>query len=461
MTELSNAQRRAVETVVHGFTNLVQLHKTGPIVVERGKGVYVWDTSGNRYLEGMAGLWCTALGYGNEEMVEAAREQLSKLSFAHLFAARSHDPGVALAEKIKELSPAPASHVFFGSSGSEANDTQVKLTWYYNNARGKPEKKKIISRQMGYHGVTLASASLTGIPRNHVDFDVPFDRFVHVSCPSPYRGAEEGESEEDFAARLADELDQTIQREDPETVAAFIAEPAMAAGGVHIPPRTYFEKVQAVLEKYDVRMIADEVVCGFGRTGNMFGSQTFNIKPDSITIAKQLTSAYAPLSAITVPGYLYEALEAESQKVGMFAHGYTYMGHPLCAALGLKALEIYERDDIVGHVRRVAPRLQEHIQRLADHPLVGNARGIGLMGGLELVADKATKRAFAPGHGMALRVVKACEDEGLILRAIGDVVAVCPPQIIEEQQIDELFEMLTRALDRVEAEAAQENLRAA
>jgi len=461
MTELSNAQRRAVETVVHGFTNLAKLPQTGPIVVERGKGVYVWDTSGKRYLEGMAGLWCTALGYGNEEMVETAREQLSKLSFAHLFAARSHDPGVALAEKIKELSPAPASHVFFGSSGSEANDSQIKLTWYYNNARGKPEKKKIIGRQMGYHGVTLASASLTGIPRNHVDFDVPLDRFVHVSCPSVYRGAEDGESEEDFATRLAEELDQTIQREGPDTVAAFIAEPAMAAGGVHLPPRTYFEKVQPVLEKYDVRMIADEVVCGFGRTGNMFGSQTYGIKPDSITIAKQLTSAYAPLSAITVPRHVYEALEDESRKIGMFAHGYTYMGHPLCAALGLKALEIYERDDIVGHVRRVAPGFQRHIQRLAEHPLVGDARGVGLMGGLELVADKASKRPFDPGHGMALRVVKACEDEGLILRAIGDVVAVCPPQIIEEQQIDELFDMLTRALDRVEGDVSREDLRAA
>jgi 4-aminobutyrate--pyruvate transaminase len=461
MSELSNAQRRAVETVVHGFTNLRHLPKTGPIVVERGKGVYVWDTSGKRYLEGMAGLWCTALGYGNEEMAETAREQVSKLSFAHLFAARSHDPGVALAEKIKELSPAPASHVFFGCSGSEANDSQIKLTWYYNNARGKPEKKKIIGRQMGYHGVTLASASLTGIPRNHIDFDLPLDRFLHVSCPSPYRGAEEGESEEDFATRLAEELNNTIQQEGPDTVAAFFAEPAIAAGGVHIPPRTYFDKIQPVLERYDVRLIADEVVCGFGRTGEWFGSQTYGIKPDSISIAKQLTSAYAPLSAITVPGYLNDALEAESEKIGMFAHGYTYMGHPLSAALALKALEIYERDDIVGHVKRVAPGFQEKVRALGDHPLVGDARGVGLMGGLELVADKATKRPFAAGLGMGLRVVRACEDEGLILRAIGDVVAVCPPQIITEQQIDELFEMLTKALDRVEAEVAREDLRAA
>lgn len=461
MLEPSNAQRRAAETVVHGFANLAQGPQSIPIVFERAKGVYAWDTSGKRYLEGMAGLWCTALGYGNEELADTAREQMSKLSFAHLFAGRSHDPGVALAEKIKEIAPCPASHVFFGSSGSEANDSQVKLAWYYNNARGKPEKKKIITRKMAYHGATIVSASMTGIPRNHIDFDVPLDRFIHVTCPNMYREAEPGETEEEFATRLAQELDETIQREGPDTVAAFVAEPAMGAGGVYPPPRTYFEKVQEVLRRYDVRMIADEVICGFGRTGEMFGSQLYGIEPDSITLAKQLTSAYVPLSAITVPHEVYEALEAESKKVGMFAHGFTYMGHPLAAAVALKALEIYERDDIVGHVQRVAPKLQAHIQRLADHPLVGDARGVGLMGGLEIVADKATKRPFAPNLTMALRVVKACEDEGLILRSIGDVVAVCPPQIITEDEIDALFEMLERALDRVEAEVSREDLRAA
>ncbi len=461
MLEPSNAQRRAAETVVHGFANLAQPPQATPIVFERAKGVYAWDTSGKRYLEGMAGLWCTALGYGNEELADTAREQMSKLSFAHLFAGRSHDPGVALAEKIKEIAPCPASHVFFGSSGSEANDSQVKLAWYYNNARGKPEKKKIITRKMAYHGATIVSASMTGIPRNHIDFDVPLDRFIHVSCPNMYREAEPGESEEEFATRLAQELDETIQREGPDTVAAFVAEPAMGAGGVYPPPRTYFEKVQEVLRRHDVRMIADEVICGFGRTGEMFGSQLYGIEPDSITLAKQLTSAYVPLSAITVPHEVYEALEAESRKVGMFAHGFTYMGHPLAAAVALKALEIYERDDIVGHVRRVAPKFQAHVQRLADHPLVGDARGVGLMGGLEMVADKATKRPFAPNLTVALRVVKACEDEGLILRSIGDVVAVCPPQIITEEEIDAVFEMLERALDRVEAEVGREDLRAA
>jgi 4-aminobutyrate--pyruvate transaminase len=461
MTELSNMQHRAMQTVVHGFTNLHQMAHSGPLVLERGKGIHVWDNTGKKYMEGMAGLWCTALGYGNEELVEAAREQLSRLSFAHLFAGKSHDPAVALAEKIQQLSPAPASHVMFGCSGSDANDTQVKLAWYYNNARGKPQKKKIITRQFGYHGVTIASSSMTGIPRNHIDFDVPLDRFIHVSCPNHYRVGEPGESEEDFATRLAEELEATILREGPDTVAAFVAEPVIGAGGVYVPPRTYFEKVRPVLERHDVRMISDEVICGFGRTGEMFGCQTYDMRPDSITIAKQLTSAYAPLSAVTVPPEVYDALESESRKIGIFAHGLTYMGHPLSCALAIKTLEIYERDDMVGHVRRVAPGFQARLRALADHPLVGDARGVGLMGGLELVADKATKRPFPPALGMGLRAVKACEQQGLILRAISDIVAVCPPQIITSEQIDELFDMLERGLDQLEAEVSREGLRAA
>lgn len=461
MTELTNAQRRAVETLVHCYTNLAQLPKTGPIVLERGKGIYVWDTSGKKYMEGMAGLWCTALGYGNEEMIEAAREQLSKLSFAHLFAGKSHDPAVTLAEKLKEISPAPAARIFFASSGSEANDTQVKLAWYYNNARGKPQKKKVISRKNGYHGVTLAAASITGIPRNHIDFDLPLDRFIHVSCPHHYRYAEPGETEEEFATRLANELEEVIEREGPDTVAAFIAEPVIGAGGLLVPPKTYFDKIRPILAKHDVLMIADEVICGFGRTGEMFGSQTYNIRPDSISVAKQLTSAYAPLSAVTVPPQVYEALEAESRKIGMFAHGYTYQGHPLSAALGIKALEIYERDNIVGHVKSIAPIFQTRLKALSDHPLVGEARGVGLMGGIELVADKKTKQPFNPQLGMGLRLATACEEEGLILRALGDTVVICPPQIIQGGEINALFDMLTRALDKVEAAVAREGLRAA
>ncbi len=457
MPPLTNAQTRDVETLIHPYTNLDAHRTEGPMILETGQGVYVRDSEGKQYIEGMAGLWCTSLGYGNEELIEAAREQLSKLSFTHIFGGKSHDTAIALAEKLKEISPAPASKIFFSCSGSEANDTQIKLTWYYNNARGLPKKKKIISRQRGYHGVTIATASLTGLPANHADFDLPIDRILHTGCPHHYRLAEEGESEDEFATRLASELDELIQQEGPDTVAAFIAEPVMGAGGVVVPPESYFRKIQDVLNKYDILFIADEVICGFGRTGEMFGSQTFGMKPDTITVAKALTSAYAPLGAITVSEDVYQAMLDESRKIGVFGHGYTYSGHPLSTAIGLKTLEIYERDNIVGHVKSVAPVFQSRLNALASHELVGEARGVGLIGGVELVADKATKKAFDPKQGVAAMASRMCQDEGLIVRAIAsETLAMCPPLIITEDEINEMFDCLERGLDR-----ARDNLKAA
>ena len=447
---VTNLQQRHIEGLIFPYTNLSAIRETGPVVLDRGEGIYVWDSDGKRYIEGMAGLWCTALGYGNEEMIEAARQQLSQLSFTHLFGGKSHDPAIQLAEKLKEISPAPASKIFFTCSGSEANDTQIKLLWYYNNARGKPDKKKVISRQRAYHGVTIASASLTGLPGNHADFDLPIDRILHTHCPHHYRNAEPGESEQDFASRLAGDLDELIQREGPDTVAGFIAEPVMGAGGVVVPPESYFEKVQAVLAKYDVMLIVDEVICGFGRTGNLFGSETFGIKPDTISVAKAITSAYAPLGAVTVSEEVYQAMLEESRKIGVFGHGYTYTGHPLSTALGVKALEIYQRDDIVGHVREVAPTFQARLAALGDHPLVGEARGVGLIGGIELVADKAQKTPFDPKRGVGLRAVRFCEEEGLILRPLVDTLALCPPLIIEKQEINDLFDALERGLDKTQ-----------
>ncbi|GAB4225505.1 MAG: aspartate aminotransferase family protein [Methyloligellaceae bacterium] len=447
MSPLTNAETRDIETLIHPYTNLEVHRQTGPTIIERGKGIEVWDSNGKAYIEGMAGLWCTALGYGNEELIETAREQLSKLAFTHLFGGKSHDPAIALAEKLKEISPAPASKVFFTCSGSEANDTQIKLAWYYNNARGKPEKKKIISRQRGYHGVTIASASLTGLPANHADFDLPIHRILHTGCPHPYRHAQPGESIDDFTTRLAQELDEMIQRENPDTVAAFIAEPVQGAGGVVVPPEGYFEKIQAVLDKYDILFIVDEVICGFGRTGNMFGSQTYGLRPDTISVAKAITSAYAPLGALTVPEEVYQAMLDESRKIGTFGHGFTYSGHPLCTALGVKTLEIYERDDIVGHVRAVAPTFQKRLAALGDHPLVGETRGVGLLGGVELVADKESGKPFDPKLGTGLKAAACIQEEGLIIRAIGDTLAICPPLIIREDEVNELFDRLGRGLD--------------
>ncbi len=461
MTVKANALARDIETLIHPYTNLAAFRETGPLIIESGKGVYVYDRSGKPYIEGMAGLWCTSLGYGHPELIEAGCKQLAALSFGHLFGGKSHDPAIELAEKLKEISPAPASKIFFTSSGSEANDSQIKLAWYYNNARGKTQKKKIISRKRAYHGVTLAAASLTGLPNNHLDFDLPFTWTRHLTAPHYYREALASESEEDFSARLARELDDMIQLEGPDTVAAFIAEPVMGAGGVIVPPAGYFARFQEILAKYDILFIVDEVICGFGRTGQMFGSQTYDLRPDSISMAKGLTSAYAPLGALTVSEDMYQAMLDESRKIGVFAHGFTYSGHPLCAAIGVKALEIYERDDIAGHVRSLAPVFDTRLKALADHPLVGEVRGVGLLAGVELVADKETKRAFNPRKGVAARVVKFCEDEGLILRAVGDTIAICPPLIIDSGEIGALFDRLESALNKGEAWVSREQLREA
>jgi 4-aminobutyrate--pyruvate transaminase len=449
MRPLSNFETRDVEALLHPTTNLAALRTMGPLVLEKAEGVYIYDTAGKRYIEGLAGLWCTALGYGNRELIDAAAEQMGRMSFSHLFGGKSHEPAIALAEKIKELAPCPASKVFFTGSGSEANDTQIKLAWYYNNARGQPKKKKIIGRVRGYHGTTIAAASLTGLPVFHADFDLPMARVLHADCPHHWKYAEPGETEEAYASRLAANLDALIEHEGADTVAAFIAEPVMGAGGVLLPPKTYFEKIQAVLAKHDVALIADEVICGFGRTGNYWGSQTFNIKPTTVSMAKAITSAYMPLGAITVPQPVYECMLEESKKLGMFAHGFTYSGHPVSCAVALKTLEIYERINIVGHVRKVAPAFQARLKALADHPLVGEARGVGLIGAVEIVKDKATKQSFDPKLAIGAKIVGFAEAEGLICRAVGgDNVGLCPPLVITVDQINEVFDILGRALDK-------------
>ncbi len=459
---LSNLAVRDIETLIHPYTQLASFRETGPLILERGEGVWVYDVEGKPYLEGMAGLWCTALGYSNEELIEAARAQLAKLPFTHLFSGRSHDPAIELAEKLKEIAPVPMSKVFFTSSGSEANDTQVKLVWYMNNARGQPRKKKIISRLKAYHGVTVAAASLTGLPANHTDFDLPIPNILHTSCPHYYRFAEPGESEEDFSTRMANELEELILKEGPDTVAAFIAEPIMGAGGALVPPAGYFEKIQAVLAKYDVLFIDDEVICGFGRTGRLWGAQTYALKPDTLSFAKAVTSAYMPLGGVMLNEAMYQAILDESRKIGTFGHGYTYSGHPASCAVGLKTIEILQRDRILEKVRAKAPKFEARLSALAEHPLVGEARGVGLIGGLEIVADKATKRQFEAKRNVAAKCVGFAQGEGLIVRSLsGDRIAICPPLIITEEEIDMLFDRLTRALDRTAEWVRQEGLGAA
>ncbi|MBV8839550.1 MAG: aminotransferase class III-fold pyridoxal phosphate-dependent enzyme, partial [Alphaproteobacteria bacterium] len=449
MAKLSNLQTRAVETLIHPYSNQATIRETGPLVFERGKGVYIYDAEGKQYLEGMAGLWCTALGYDNEELVQAATEQMRKLPFAHLFTAKSHDPAIELAEKLKEIAPVPISKVFFCNSGSEANDSQMKMVWYMQNALGRPNKKKIISRQRAYHGVTIAAASLTGLPANHIDFDLPIARVLHTSCPHHYRYGKDGETEEEFATRCATELEELILREGPETVAAFIAEPVMGAGGVIVPPKGYFPKIMAVCAKYDVFMIDDEVICGFGRLGTPFGCTALGYKPNSISVAKALSSAYLPIAGVMIPEDMYQALIVESNKIGVFGHGFTYSGHPVSAAVAVKTLEIYKRDKVFESAAKNMPQFQKRLKALGDHPLVGEARGIGMVGALELSAVKREKKPFDPKKAVGAQVVAQAQADGLIVRGIaGDVITICPPLIIKPAEIDELFDKLGRALDK-------------
>ena len=443
----NSAIARDIAYAVHPYTNLKRHLETGPLVITRGEGVRVFDEDGKGYIEGLAGLWCTSLGFSEERLAEAGARALRRLPYYHNFAGKAAGPTIDLSEKLIDLSPVPMSKVFFANSGSEANDSAIKLIWYYNNALGRPEKKKIISRVRAYHGVTVASASLTGLLPNHRDFDLPLDRFLHADCPHHYRLAEKGESEEDFATRLAENLEKLILAEGPDTVAAMFAEPVMGAGGVIVPPATYFDKIQPVLKRHDVLLVADEVICGFGRTGNMWGCQTFGIKPDMITCAKALSSGYLPISAVMISEPIWQAMVKESEKIGVFGHGFTYSGHPVAAAVALETLAIYEERDIVEHVRAVAPLLQDGLRRFADHPLVGEVRGIGLVGAVELVANKATKQPFELTQGVGAYLGKRAEANGLMVRPLVDSIAFAPPLVIAAAEIEEMLDSFGRALE--------------
>lgn len=443
----NSPESRDIAYLMHPYTNQDKHKEVGPMIAEKGEGVWITDTNGNRYIEGMAGLWSTSLGFNEQRLIDAATKQMQELPYYHLFAHKSTNPAIELAERLVTMAPVPMAQAFFCNSGSEANDTVVKMVWYYNNAKGRKDKKKIIARTKGYHGVTVASASMTGLPYNHIDFDLPIANIMHTDCPHHYRFAEEGESEEEFATRLADNLEKMILEEGPDTVAAFIAEPVMGAGGVILPPATYFEKIQKVLKKYDVLFVADEVICGFGRTGQMFGSENFGMEPDIMCVAKALSSSYLPISAVIVNDDVASTISKNSGKIGTFGHGYTYSGHPVAAAVAVETLKIYEERDIVGHVQQVAPHLQDGLRAFANHPLVGEVRGMGLIAGVELVANKDTKENFDAKMGVGAYLVARAQEHGAILRAMGgDGIAFSPPLIITGEELDMLVAAFGKAL---------------
>jgi 4-aminobutyrate--pyruvate transaminase len=456
----NSAAARDIANVLHPYTDLRAHLEKGPMIISHGKGVRVWDDSGKEYIEAVAGLWCASLGFDNERLAQAALTQMRKLPFYHAFTAKSHGPMIDLSEMLIQRAPVPMSRVFFANSGSEANDTAIKMIWFFNNALGRPRKKKIVGRIRGYHGITIGSASVTGQVANHRSFDVPLPGFVHTMTPHYYHAGLPGESEEAFATRCADELEKLILAEDPETVAAMFCEPILGAGGVVVPPRSYYEKIQAVLRKYDVLLVADEVICGFGRTGNYWGTQTFNLQPDIITCAKALSASFLPISAVMVNDRVFQALADESHRLGTFGTGFTYSGHPVPAAVAIETLKIYDEMDVVGHVRQVGGYLQSALhQAFSDHPLVGEIRGIGLIAAVELVENRETHTNFDPSLKIGARFTKLMEENGVIGRSlVNDSMAFSPPLIITEAEVDEVVERTNKALNELTVQLRREHL---
>lgn len=433
-------------SVLYPTTNLKQVEQLN---IVRGEGIYVFDDKGQRYLEGLAGLWCSALGYGNQELITAITTQLHTLPYSHLFGGRTHQGVIDLADKLSAMVPVEQARLFFANSGSEANDSQIKMLRYYFNAIGKPGKKKIIAFDRSYHGVTMASAALTGLSAMHTHFDIPVEALgiLRAQTPHYYHGQRDGESESEFVSRLLADVEALILREGADTIAAFVAEPIGGAAGVVVAPDGYFPALSELLARHDILFWADEVICGFGRTGHDFGCNTMGAKPQMMSLAKQLSSAYIPISAAIVPGFMYEAMVEPSAEVGVFGHGYTYTGHPVACAAALKAIEIYQRDKLFEHAAEVGAYLQRGLQEFASHPLVGEVRGKGLIAAVELVANKELRQSFTDG-AVGAAAKQFCQNHGLLIRAVsGNSMAFCPPLIIDKPQIDEMLEMFSLALD--------------
>ena len=459
MDALSNSLASAdIAHTLHPNTNLRAHETQGPMVIARGEGIRVWDDKGKEYIEGLAGLWSVGAGFSQKRLADAAYAQMLKLPYYHTFTHKANEPSIRLAEKLAEITPEPLTRAFFTSSGSEANDTIVKMVWYRSNALGRPAKKKFLARTKAYHGITIASGSLTGLPVNHRDFDLPAIPVRHLTCPHFYRFGQEGESESVFTQRLLTELEAVIAEEGADTIAAFIGEPLMAAGGVMPPPVGYWEGVERICRANDILLVADEVICGFGRLGTPFGCQKYGFTPDIMTLSKQITSSYMPLAAVMISDAVYAPIADNSAKVGVFGHGFTASGHPVATAVGLENLAIMEEEDWAGNAARLEGEFQDGLRSFADHPLVGEARGDGLIGALELVADKATKRPFETVGAVGRMAAAIGHEEGLIFRAIGDQLALCPPMIVTSDDVSEIMDRMGRTLARLTDAAKAEGL---
>ena len=424
------------------FSDFKQLKEVGPRIITHAKGVYLWDSEGHKILDGMAGLWCVAIGYGRDELADAASKQMRELPYYNLFFMTAHPPVLELSKVIAEIAPEGMNHVFFTGSGSEGNDTMLRMVRHYWAIKGKPNKKVIISRKNGYHGSTVAGASLGGMTYMHEQGDLPIPGITHI--PQPYRFGEGGDmSPEEFGIWAANQLEEKILEIGVDNVGAFIAEPIQGAGGVIVPPETYWPRIKEILAKYDILFVADEVICGFGRTGEWFGSDFYGLKPDMMTIAKGLTSGYIPMGGLIVRDEVVDVLN----EGGDFNHGFTYSGHPVAAAVALENIRILRDEKIIEKVQaETAPYLQKRLRELNDHPLVGEVRGVGMLGAIELVQDKATRKRYE-GKGVGMICRQFCFDNGLIMRAVGDTMIISPPLVITRDEIDELVTKARKCLD--------------
>jgi putrescine aminotransferase len=429
---------------MHPFTDQGDLNQRGTRIITKADGVYLWDSEGHKMLDGMAGLWCVAIGYGRRELADAAHHQMMELPYYNSFFQCTTPPAIRLAKKLAELAPAHLNNVFFTGSGSESNDTVLRLVRHYWTVKGQPDKSVIVSRKNAYHGSTVAGASLGGMSYMHKQGGLPIPGIEHID--QPYWFDEGGDlTVDEFGLERARQLEHKILEMGVDKVAAFIGEPIQGAGGVIIPPATYWPEIQRICEKYGILLIADEVICGFGRTGNWFGSETFGMRPDFMSIAKGLSSGYLPIGGVLVSDRVADVLK---QQGGDINHGYTYSGHPATAAVALKNIEIIEREKLVERVAEdTGPYLQARWRELADHALVGEVRGIGLIAALELTKDKATRQRWVAGGKVGGLCRDFCTANGLVMRATGDTMLVSPPLVISKSEIDELIEKARKSLD--------------
>ncbi|SMY09491.1 aminotransferase [Flavimaricola marinus] len=451
--KLNSWEARADAHSFYGFTDMPTVHDRGTVVLTHGKGPYVYDTQGREYLDSNSGLWNMVAGFDHAGLIKAAQDQYARFPGYHAFFGRMSDQTVMLSEKLSEVSPFERAKVFYTNSGSEANDTMVKMLWFLHASEGNPQRRKILTRVNAYHGVTAVSASMTGKPYNSV-FGLPLPGFIHLTCPHYWRNGKDGETEAQFTARMAAELEETIAKEGADTIAGFFAEPVQGAGGVIPPSDGYFQAILPILRKHDIPVIADEVITGFGRTGNTWGCETYDFMPDAIISSKNLTAGFFPMGAVILGPELSDRLDAAVEEIEEFPHGFTASGHPVGCAVALKAIDVVMNEGLAENVRTLTPLFEAGMARLAENKNIGEWRGKGLMGALEAVADKDSKTPFDGSLSVSERIANACTDQGLICRPLGQAIVLCPPFIMTPAQMDEMFGKLEKALDKVFAEVA-------